>query len=157
MEVSLWTRGVKFQAEGLGYLAISSNYLIGSVPWTARSNQSILKEMSPEYSLGGLMMKLKLQYFGHWLTHLNRPWCWERLKAEGEGDDRGWDGWMASPARWMWVWASSGSWWWTEKPGVLYSMGLWRAGHNWATELNWNVLLWEWTFPSELQQWVWAG
>ena len=56
-------------------------------------------------------------------THLKRPWCWERLKAGGEGDDRGWDGWMASLAQWTWVWASFGSWWWTGKPGVLESMG----------------------------------
>ena len=70
------------------------------VPWIARRfNQSILKEISPEYSLEGLMLKLKLQYFATWweeLTHLQRPWCWERLKAGGKGDDRGWDGWMAS-------------------------------------------------------------
>ena len=67
------------------------------VPWTARrSNQSILKEINPEDSLEGLMLKLKLQYFGH-QTHWKRPWCWERLKAGGEGDNRGWDGWMASP------------------------------------------------------------
>ena len=66
IEVSLWTRGVKFQTERLGYLAISSDDLIGNVPWTARRlNQSILKEISPEYSLEGLMMKLKLKYFGH--------------------------------------------------------------------------------------------
>ena len=86
------------------------------VPWTARrSNQSILKEISPEYSLEGLVLKLKLQYFGHlmWRTDsLERPWCWERLKVRGEGDDRGWDGWMVSPTRWTWVWAGSGSWWW---------------------------------------------
>ena len=79
------------------------------VPWTARrSNQSILKEISPEYSLEGLMLKLKLQYFGH-LTHWKRPWCWERLKVGWEGDNRGWDGWMASPTQWTWVWVSSGS------------------------------------------------
>ena len=73
------------------------------VPWTAsRSNQSILKEISPEYSLEALMLKLKLQYFGH-LTHLKRPWCWERLKTGGEGDDRGWDGWMASLTQWTLV------------------------------------------------------
>ena len=73
------------------------------VPWTPwRSNQSILK-ISPEYSLEGLMLKLKLQYFGH-LTHWKRHWCWERLKAGREGDDRGWDGWMASPTQWTWVW-----------------------------------------------------
>ena len=62
-----------------------------------------------------------------------RPWCWERLKAGGEGDNRGWDGWMASLTRWTWVWVSSRSWWWTEKPGVL----LQRLGHDWVTELNW--------------------
>ena len=77
------------------------------VPWPARrSNQSILKEIGPEYSLEVLMLKLKLQYFGHLseeLTHLKRPWCWERLKRGGEGDDRGWDGWMESPTLWTWV------------------------------------------------------
>ena len=109
------------------------------IPWNAkRSNQSILKEISPEYSLGGLMLKLKLQYLATWceeLTHWKRPWCWERLKEGGEGDDRGWDDWIASPTRWTWVWASSGSWWWTGKPGMLQSMGLQRVGHDWATEL----------------------
>ena len=83
------------------------------VPWTSRrSNQSILKKISLEYSLEELMLKLKLQCFGHQmeeLTYWKRPWCWERLKAGGEGDDRGWDGWMASPARWTWVWANPGS------------------------------------------------
>ena len=96
------------------------------VPWTARrSNQSILKKISPEYSLEGLMLKLKLP-LATWckeLTHWKRPWCWERLKAGGERDNRGRDGWMASPTRWTWVWASSGSWWWTGKPGMLQSMG----------------------------------
>ena len=68
------------------------------------------------------------------LTHWKRPWCWERLKAGGEVDDRGWDGWMASLTRWTWVWASSRSWWWTGKPGVLQSMELQRVRHNWVTE-----------------------
>ena len=71
------------------------------------------------------------------LTHLKRPWCWERLKAGGEADDRGCDGLMASPTRWTWVWASSGSWWWTGRPGMLQSMGSQRVRHDWATELNW--------------------
>ena len=70
------------------------------------------------------------------LTHLKRLWCWERLRA-GEGDNRGWDGWMASLTQWTWVWVKSGSWWWTGKPGVLWFMGLQRVGHDWATELNW--------------------
>ena len=98
---------------------------------------SNLKEISPEYSLEGLM--LKLQYFTTWCeepTHWKRPWCWERLKAGGEGDDRGWDGWMAWPTWWIWVWAGSESWWWTGKPGMLQSIGLQRVGHNWVTELN---------------------
>ena len=114
------------------------------VPWTARrSNQSILKEISLEYSLEGLILKLKLQYFGHLMQkadHWKRPWSWERLKARGEGEEgegRGWDGWMPSPTLWTWVWASSGSWWWTGKPGMLQCMGSQRVRHSWATELNW--------------------
>ena len=71
------------------------------------------------------------------LTHWKRLWCWEGLGAGGQGDDRGWDGWMASLTRWMWVWMNSGSWWWTGRPGVLRFMGSQRVGHDWATELNW--------------------
>ena len=111
------------------------------VPWTARrSNLSIIKEISPEYSLEGLMLKLKFQSFGHLMqrtTHLKRPWCWERLKAGEEEDHKGWDGWMASPTRWTWVWVNSRSWWWTGRPGVLRCMGSQRIGLNRATELNW--------------------
>ena len=70
------------------------------------------------------------------LNHQRRPWCWERLKAGGEGDDRGWDSWKTSPTQWTWVWASSRSWWWTGKPGMLQSMGSQIVRHNWATELN---------------------
>ena len=101
--------------------------------WTARrSNQSVLKEISLEYLLEGLMLKLKLQYFGHLeeLIDLKRPWCWEKLMVGGEGDDRGWDGWMASPTRWTGVWVNSRSWWWTGKPGVLQSVGWQRVGRN---------------------------
>ena len=82
-------------------------------PWIVRrSNQSILKEISPRCSLEGLMLKLKHQYLATWCEELNlkKPWCWERLRA-GEGDDRGWDGWMASPTQWTWVWVNSSSWW----------------------------------------------
>ena len=71
------------------------------------------------------------------LTHLKRLWCWEGLGAGGEGDDRGWDGWMASLTRWTWVWVNSRSWWWTGRPGVLRFMGSQRVRHDWATELNW--------------------
>ena len=69
------------------------------------------------------------------LTYWKRPWCWERLKA-GKGDNRGWDGWMASPTCWTWVWVSSRSWWWTGRPGMLQSMGSQRVRHDWATELR---------------------
>ena len=71
------------------------------------------------------------------LTHLKRPWSWERLKAGGERDIRGWDGWMASPTWWTWVWAGSRSCWWMGRPSVLQSMGLQIVRHDWATKLNW--------------------
>ena len=110
------------------------------VPWTARrSNQCILKDISPGCSLEGLMLKLKLQYFGHLM------WRVDSLEKTlmlggiggGEGNNRGWDGWMASPTRRAWVWANSRSLWWTGRPGVLWFMGSQRVWHNWATELNW--------------------
>ena len=105
-----------------------------TVPWTARkSNQSILKEINPGYSLEGLMLNSNtLATWWEALTPWKRPWCWERLKA-GEGDDRGQDGWMASPTQWTWVWASSRRWWKTGKPGVLQSMRSQRVEHEWAT------------------------
>ena len=114
------------------------------IPWTARrSNQSILKEISPGCSLEGQQ--------GYWswnsntlatwckeLTHWKRPWCWERLKVGGEGDDRGWVGWMVSLTQFTWVWVDSGSWWWLGRPGVLQSMGVTESD---TTEpLNWTEL-----------------
>ena len=75
------------------------------------------------------------------LTHWKRPWCWEGLGAGGEGDNRGWDGWMASSTWWTWVWVNSRSWWWTWRPGVLWFLGSQRVGHDWATKLNWINLL----------------
>ena len=72
------------------------------------------------------------------LTHWKRPWCWEGLGEGGEGDERGWDGWMASPTLCIWVWVNSRSWWWTGRPGVLRFMRSQRVGHDWATELNWS-------------------
>ena len=93
------------------------------VPWTARrSNQSILKEISPGCSLEGLMLKLKLQYFGHLMWRadsLEKTLMLGKIEGRGEGDDRGWDGWMASPTQWTWVWINSRSWWWTGRPGML--------------------------------------
>ena len=112
------------------------------VPWTARrSNQSTLKEISPGISLEGMMLKLKLQYFGHLMRRvdsLEKTLMLGGIGAGGEGDDRGWDGWMASLTRWTWVWVNSGSWWWTGRPGVLWFMGLQRVGHDWATDLIWS-------------------
>ena len=81
------------------------------------------------------------------LTHLKRPWLWERLKA-GVGDDRGWDGWMASPTQWTLVWVNSGSRWWTGWPGVLQPMGSQQVGHDWATELNWTEPIWVLSEPN---------
>ena len=111
------------------------------VLWTARrSNQSILKEISPEYSLEGLMVKLKFQSFGHlmWRTDSSgKTLMLGRLKAGGEGNNREWDGWMASLTQWTWVWVNSGSWWWTGRPGMLWFMESHRVRHDWVSELNW--------------------
>ena len=107
---------------------------------TRRSNQYILKEISPGISLEGMMLKLKLQYFGHLMQRvdsLEKTLNWEGLGAGGEVDDRGWDGWMASRTRWTQVWVNSGSWWWTGRPGVLQFMRLQRVRHDWMTVLNW--------------------
>ena len=112
------------------------------VPWTPRrSSQSILKEISPEYWRDWYWSwnSNTLVTWCEELTHWKRPWGWERLKARGEGDDRGQDGWMASPTRQTWVWARIRSWWWTGRPGVLCFMGSQRVRHNWATELNWKL------------------
>jgi len=78
------------------------------------------------------------------LTHWKRPWCWEGLWAGGKGDDRGWDGWMASPTRSTWVWVNSRSWWWTGRPGVLRFMGSQRVGRDWTAELNWTYRCGKW-------------
>ena len=110
-------------------------------PLNCKEIQSILKEISPGYSLEGLMLKLKLQYLATWckeLTHWKRPWCWERLRAGGEGDDRGWDGWMVSLTRRTWVWVSFRSWWCREaRCAVVHGVAKSRTRlSNW-TELNW--------------------
>ena len=108
------------------------------VPWTARrSNQSILKEISPgiSYDAKGWNSST-LTTSCEELTHWKRLWCWEGLGAGGEGNDRVWDGWMASPTQFTWVWVNSGSWWRTRTPGMLWFMGSQRVGHDWATELT---------------------
>ena len=108
-----------------------------------RSNQSILKEISLGvhwkdwcWSWNSDTLAISCEELTHW----KRLWCWEGLGAGGEGDDPGWDGWMASRTQWTWVWVNSRSWWWTGRPGVLRFMGLQRVGHDWATELNWTEL-----------------
>ena len=109
------------------------------VPWTARSfHQSILEEIRPVCSLQGLMLKLNLNTLATWceeLTHFKRLWCWERLRAGGEGDNREWNGWMASSTQWTWVWVNSWSWWWTGRPSVFQFMGSQRVRHDQATSL----------------------
>ena len=117
--------------------------------WTARSNQSILKEINPEYPLEGLMLNLKFQYFSHLMQKpalWKRPWCWESLKEKGERGCRGWDGWMASPTQRKWIWTNSRRQWRTGKPGALQSVESRRVRRylvteeqqedkeNWATE-----------------------
>ena len=110
------------------------------VSWTAkRSNQSVLKEISPEYSSEGLVLKLNLQYFGYlmWRTDsFEKTLLLGKIVDGGEGDDRGWDGWMASLTRWSWVWTSPRSWWWTGKPGMLQSMESQKVRHDWVTQLT---------------------
>ena len=107
------------------------------VPWTARRfNQSILDEIVLNILWKGWCWNWNPNTLATWckvLTHWKRPWCWKRLKVGGEGDNGGWEGWMASPTQWAWVWGSSGSWLWTEKPGVLQSMRSQRTGHNLVT------------------------
>ena len=106
------------------------------VPWTARgSNQSISLECWKDWCWS--WSSNSLATWCEELTHLKRPWCWERLKAGGEGDNRGWDGWMASPVQWTWVWVNSGSWWWTGRPGPAVH-GMAKSG----TQLgNWTELM----------------
>ena len=107
------------------------------VPWTTRrSNLKVIlnihwKDWCCSWNSNTLVSWWKEP------THLKSPWCWERLKVGGEGDSRGWDGWMASPTQWTWVWVNSRSWLWTGRPGMLQSMRSQRVGHNWVTELNW--------------------
>ena len=135
-----WTKK-KTEHQRIGAFELCCWRRLLRVPWTAmRSNQSILKEISPGctlkawyWSWNSSTLATSCEELAHW----KRLWCWEGLGAGGEGDDRGWDGWMASPTQWTWVWVNSGSWWWIGKLGMLQSMGLQRVGHDWATELNW--------------------
>ena len=110
------------------------------VPWAARrSNQSILKEINPEYSLEGLMLKLELQYSGHQMVRadsLEKTLMLGTIEGRRRSGRQGMNGWMTSLTGWTWLWASSGSWWWTGKPGVLQSMRLQRVRHDWVNKLT---------------------
>ena len=136
--VGLWR---KLSAKELMLL----NYGVGEDPWESLGLQG--DPTSPFWRRSALGVLWKEWCWG-WnystlatsckeLTHWRRLWCWEGRGAGGKGDDRGWDGWMASPTRWTWVWVNSGRWRWTGRPGVLQFMGSQRVGHDWATELNW--------------------
>ena len=109
-------------------------------PWTARRfNQSILKEIRPGCSLERVMLKLKLQYCGHlmWrIDSLEKILMFRKIEGRMRGEDREWNGWMASPTQWTWVWVASDSWWWTGRPGMLQSMELQRIRQDWVTKLN---------------------
>ena len=108
--------------------------------------------------IGRIDVEAETQYFGHLMQRADsseKILIWERLRAGGEGNNRGWDGWMTSPIQWTWVWVDSRGWWWTGRPGVLRSMGSQRLGHNWVTELNWQyvrdyfIIIW-WMFFNHL-------
>ena len=137
-----------------GSLNILRHFLSLGLEWkvTFSSSGVILKEISPEYSLEGLMLRLKLQYFVHlmWRTDsFEKTLMLARLKVGGEGDNRGWDGWMASPIQWTWVWVNSRSWWWTGRPGMLQFTGSQRVGHDSATERQ------EYMSVTTSEVWLW--
>ena len=140
-----WTTKRKLSTEELMLL----NYHVGEDSWESLGLQGDPTSPSWRRSVLGVHWKdwcwsWNSNTLATWfeeLTHLKRPWCWERLRAGEEEDNRGWDGWMASPTQWTWVWVNSRSWWWTGRPGMLQFMGSQRVGHNWATELNWNDYL----------------
>ena len=136
-----------------GSVQLLSRVQLFETPWIAacqaslstvrRSNQSILKGSVLDVHWKDWCWSWNSNILAIWceeLTPLKRPWCRKRLRAGGEEDNRGWDGWMASPTQWTWVWVNSGSWWWTGRPSVLWFMGSQRVGHDWATELNWTKL-----------------
>ena len=109
-----------------------------------KANLSILREINPEYSLEGLVLKLKLQYFGHLMwraSSLEKTLMLGKIEARAEGDDRGWDDWMASLTQWTWVWTSTGRWWRTVKPCMLQYFGSQCVGHDWATEEQQKLLV----------------
>ena len=121
--------------------------------------ESILKEVSPECSWKDWCWSWNSSTLAFWceeLTDSKRPWFWERLRTGGEGNDRGWDDWIASPTQWTWVWVGSTCWWWTGRPGVLQFMGSQRVRHDWVTELNWTELCMKIYSPIRMETQWWA-
>ena len=121
-------------------------------------HQSILKESVLNIHWNNWCWRWNSNTLVTWseeLTHLKRHWCWERLKAGREGDNRGWDGWMASLTQWTWVWVNFRSWWWTGRPGVLQSVGSQRVRHDWVTEMNWTEVP-TWTRFSFINNQAWV-
>ena len=134
MRVGLWRR---LSAEELMLL----NCGVGEDSWESHGLQEDpTSPFSRRSALEFLWNSSTLATSFEELIHRKRLWRWEGLGAGGKGDDRGWDGWMASLTRWMWVWVNSGSWWWTGRPGVMWFMGLQRVRHDWSTELNWTEM-----------------
>ena len=144
--------------ETINRYAISDNYIYiyvygkhftgEAITWGLKRSHSLvmmIKEILPEkvnFKFNGTKRSELSPLPRSPILQFQRPWCWDGLGAGGEGDDRGWDGWMASLTRWAWVWADSRSWWWTGRSGMLRFMGSQRVGHDWATEPNWTERLW---------------
>ena len=140
MDCSAWnpSQGTCFMVSPVGFLScvhrLQSLFILWIPPGHQSANQRARIKVLV-FHWEGVDLPISSGYYSKCKpTHWKRPWCWERLKARGEGDDRGEDGWMASPTQWTWVWASSGRWWRMGRPGVLQSMGSQRLRHNWATE-----------------------
>ena len=132
ISLKLFELSVVFNISELDWSTNIGTYSEGDQPWVFFGGNDTKAEapvLWPPHTKSWLIGKEEL-------THWKRPWCWEGLGAGGEGDDRGWDGWMATTTRWTRVWVNSGRWWWTGRPGVLQFMGSQRGGHEWVTELN---------------------
>ena len=131
----------KLSAEGLMLWTVVLEKTLES-PLDCKEIQPVHHKGDQSWALEGLMLKLKLQYFGHlmWIADSSeKTLMLGKIEGRRRRGDRGWDGWMASPTQWTWVWVDSGSWWWTGRPGVLQSMGSQRVRYDWATELNWTT------------------
>ena len=132
--LSFWTSlGIPFMICNVGIVIVPISWVLVRIKWVTKCDVFRTVESSLCWSWNSSTLATCWKE----LTHLKRPWCWERLKARGEGDGMWWDGWMASPTQWTWIWVNSGSWWWTRRPVMLQSMGSQRVGHEWVTELNW--------------------